>query len=159
MPDPTSRQSELIDTLIEYLTSETVKPEFEPDMTWDNYSLDIASNDPPLGAVYVTSWMLTCQQNQDSTPTDYDIVIRLLIAKSTFTETLRSANAWGGFLTHTVLKKLRKEGYKNLFAGIDIKPKPTIQDPLLNQDGGAKTSLIIPCSWHDAGGTISGFNY
>ena len=86
-------------------------------------------------------------------------ITRLLIAKSTFTETLRSANAWGGFLTHTVLKKLRKEGYNGLFAGINIKPKPTIQDPLLNQDGGAKTSLIIPCSWHDAGGTISGFNY
>ncbi len=44
MPDPTSRQSELIDTLVEYLTLETVKPEFEPDMTWDNYSLDMGAS-------------------------------------------------------------------------------------------------------------------
>ncbi len=157
MPDPNSRQSELIDSLAEYLTRETTPT--EPQIDWLNYRLDIASDDPPLGAVYITNWFPTCQHNQDIVSTDYELVIRLIIAKSTFSETLRSANAWGGFLTNTVLRKLRKEGYNNLFRGIDIKPRPTISEPLLNQDGGSKTSIIIPCSWQDEGGVVAGYQF
>ena len=157
MPDPDSRQSEIINSLAQYLTDETLP--VNPDIDWQNYQLDINSNDPPLGAVYVTNWFPTCQQNQDIVSTDYEIVIRLLIAKKTFAETLQSANAWGGFLTNNILRKLRKEGYNGLFRGIDIKPRATISDPLQNQDGGAKTSVIIPCSWHDEAGVIAGYQH
>lgn len=164
---PESRQSKLIQYFIEYLTQETSG--IEPDLNWNQYDLTIAPTDPPKGAVYLPNWMPTNQANLDIDETDYQIIVRLLFGAETFSELLEKAHAWGGFLTHKVIKKLGKEGYtindindsnngQIFFQGLLITQKPTIAPPEKNQDGGAKTSLVIPCVWHDLGGTVSGID-
>lgn len=153
MVDPVSRQKDLVDALINYLTQETVA--IDPGITWGDYRMDIASDDSPLGAVYVTNWMPSIQFNMESTPTDYEILIRLLIARPTLQGAINSAHAWGGHLTNEVIKKLQKEGYSGYFRGIRIKPKPAIEKPSLNQDGGGVVTIAIPCIWRDEAALVS----
>lgn len=147
MADPRSHQVNFVNEMVSYLEQETISIDLEPELTWSTWELDISSNDPPRGAVYIPSWTVIDQQSRDLYRCVYHIVIRLLVSKPTATEAIASAHAWAGQLCEITLPKLRCVGHNGYFKGLEIKPNCAILEPQVNQDGGAKTAVLINCEW------------
>ncbi len=158
---PPSRYPELIQALAEYLTQESIA--YEPDIDWNHYSDTIANGDPPKGRIYLTNFLPTNQIQTDFRATDFNLAIELGIADLDINSTYAKAHAWAGYLSETVLPKLRKEGYKlstnpdpnqpPLFLGLEMSRSQIGHKDPINQDGGAIVYVRIPIVWHDHGAT------
>ncbi|MGL5835147.1 MAG: hypothetical protein ACRC1Z_18230 [Waterburya sp.] len=88
MPDPTSKQSELITKLAEFLTAETIA--FYPDIDWLYYSNNHSPGDIPAGAVYLPKIKPDYQHNYTINPKIYQIYIRLLISNTNEGELIKA---------------------------------------------------------------------
>jgi hypothetical protein len=145
MPNPVSFHTNLVSTLVEYLTQETAA--IAPELTWGAFEFNTANTDTLLGSVYIPSWTVLDQISADYYSCEFDIAIAISISKANAKDCIEAAHAWGGYLCETVIRKLRYGGHNGLFKGIAIATPCGLQEPVVNQDGGASTAVVVNCKW------------
>lgn len=145
MPNPVSFHTNLVSSLVDYLTQETSA--IAPELTWGAFEFNTANTDTLLGSVYIPSWTVLDQISTDYYSCEFDIAIAISISKADARDCIEAAHAWGGYLCETVIRKLRHVGHDGLFKGIAIARQCGLQEPVINQDGGASTTVVINCKW------------